>query len=180
MGPTDFTRLYAEHAQALYAFLSYRTGDRVLAEDLLADTFERVLRSRRGYDRRRGSERTWLYTIALNCVRDNARRAAAESRALANARADGITRLPVPAASDGIELKAMLHEAMASLSEEEREVLALRFGADLSLADIAAVVGEPRSTVETRIYRGLRKMRSLVDEASRAATAPLLERASEA
>ena len=65
MGPTDFTRLYAEHAQSLYAFLSYRTGDRVLAEDLLADTFERVLRSRRGYDPRRGSERTWLYTIAL-------------------------------------------------------------------------------------------------------------------
>jgi len=139
-----------------------------------------VLRSRGGYDRRRGSERTWLYTIALNCVRDNARRAAAESRALANARADGITRLAVPAASDGIELKAMLHEAMADLSDEEREVLALRFGADLSLADIAAVVGEPRSTVETRIYRGLRKMRTLVDEESRPATAPLLERAGEA
>jgi RNA polymerase sigma-70 factor (ECF subfamily) len=180
MGPTDFTRLYAEHAQSLYAFLSYRTGDRVLAEDLLADTFERVLRSRRGYDRRRGSERTWLYTIALNCVRDNARRAAAESRALANARADGVTRLSVPAASDEIELKAMLDDAMASLSDEEREVLALRFGADLSLADIAAVVGEPRSTVETRIYRGLRKMRSLVDEASRPATEPLLKRAGEA
>ena len=38
-----FERLYAEHAQALFGFLSYRTGDRVLAEDLLADTFERAL-----------------------------------------------------------------------------------------------------------------------------------------
>jgi RNA polymerase sigma-70 factor (ECF subfamily) len=69
---------------------------------------------------------------------------------------------------------------MASLSDEEREVLALRFGADLSLADIAAVVGEPRSTVETRIYRGLRKMRNLVDDASWPATEPLLKRAGEA
>ena len=74
----------------------------------------------------------------------------------------------------------MLHEALASLGDEEREVLALRFGADLSLGDIAVVVGEPRSTVETRIYRGLRKMRALVDEESRPATAPLLKRAGEA
>jgi RNA polymerase sigma-70 factor (ECF subfamily) len=180
MGPTDFTRLYAEHAQPLYAFLSYRTGDRVLAEDLLADTFERVLRSKRGYDRRRGSERTWLYTIALNCVRDNARRTAAESRALARESAGGVARLSVPAASDGFELKQILHEALAALSDDEREVLALRFGADLSLVDIATVLGEPRSTVEARIYRGLRKMRNLVDEESRPATAPVLKRAGEA
>ena len=180
MGPTDFTRLYAEHAQPLYAFLSYRTGDRALAEDLLADTFERVLRSKRGYDRRRGSERTWLYAIALNCVRDNARRVAAENRALATAEAEGVARLSVAPASDGLELKEMLDQALATLSDEEREVLALRFGADLSLADIATVVGEPRSTVETRIYRGLRKMRSLVDDESRPAAVPLLKRASQA
>src|SRR3982074_1769412 len=82
MRTEELTRLYSEHAESLYAFLSYRTGDRVLAEDLLADTFERVLRTQRGYDRRKASERTWLYSIALNCERDNARRAAAETRAL--------------------------------------------------------------------------------------------------
>ena len=41
----QFERLYAEHAQPLFAFLTYRTGDRVQAEDLLADTFERALRA---------------------------------------------------------------------------------------------------------------------------------------
>src|SRR5438552_11700241 len=77
-----FERLYAEHAQALFGFLSYRTGDRVLAEDLLADTFERALRARRRFDRRKASEKTWLYAIALNCLRDHARRRASEGRAL--------------------------------------------------------------------------------------------------
>src|SRR4029077_1266442 len=77
-----FERLYAEHAQALYAFLSYRTGDRVLAEDLLADTFERALRARRRFDRRKASEKTWLYAIALNRLRDQIRRRSTESRAL--------------------------------------------------------------------------------------------------
>src|SRR5918997_4820256 len=81
MRRADFDRVYAEHAQALFAFLVYRTGDRGLAEDLLADTFEAALRARARFDRRRGSERTWLTTIALNRLRDHARRRAAEARA---------------------------------------------------------------------------------------------------
>jgi DNA-directed RNA polymerase specialized sigma24 family protein len=52
----------------------------VVAEDLLADTFERVLRGRR-FDPRRGSEKTWLYAIAINLVRDHARRSAVRERA---------------------------------------------------------------------------------------------------
>src|SRR6476620_12429598 len=82
MRDDQFDRLFNEHAQPLFGFLVYRTGDRVLAEDLLADTFERALRGRRRFDRRKASEKTWLYTIALNCLRDHVRRRGAESRAL--------------------------------------------------------------------------------------------------
>jgi RNA polymerase sigma factor (sigma-70 family) len=46
------------------------------------------------------------------------------------------------------------------LSEEEREVVALRYGADLSLADIAKVLGVKRSTVEGRLYKGLKRLRA--------------------
>ena len=77
-----FERLYTEHAQALFGFLAYRTGDPTLAEDLLADTYERVLRARRRFDPRRASEKTWLYTIALNCLSDHRRRRTSEGRAL--------------------------------------------------------------------------------------------------
>src|SRR5215204_5103238 len=82
MRDADFERLYEREAAALFGFLAYRTGDRALAEDLLADTFERALRARRGFDRRRGTERNWLYAIALNILRDHARRAATEGRAV--------------------------------------------------------------------------------------------------
>src|SRR5215210_5646050 len=85
MRQDEFERLYAEHAQSLLGFLVYRTGDRALAEDVMADAFEKVLRTRRRYDRRKASEKTWLYTIALNCLRDSARRHAAEERALSRA-----------------------------------------------------------------------------------------------
>src|SRR5918999_3691709 len=78
----QFERLYEEHAQRLFGFLAYRTGDAALAEDLVADTFERVLTARRPFDRRKASEKAWIYSIALNRLRDMARREAAESRAL--------------------------------------------------------------------------------------------------
>jgi DNA-directed RNA polymerase specialized sigma24 family protein len=57
MRHADFERLYAEHSAPLLAFLVYRVGERAAAEDLLADTFERVLTARRGFDRRKGARR---------------------------------------------------------------------------------------------------------------------------
>ena len=157
MKDDEFERLYAAEAQGLFAFLAYRTGDRSLAEDLLADAFERALRSRVKYDRRRGSAKTWLYAIALNLLRDHARRAAAESRALER------TGAPGDAGEDpafgGVEHRDTVQRALATLAPEEREAIALRFGADLTVPEIAAVLGEPLTTVEGRVYRALRKLR---------------------
>jgi RNA polymerase sigma factor (sigma-70 family) len=87
MRDADFERLYAEYAPGLFAFLAYRTGDREGAEDLLGDTFERALCTRRRFDPRRGRAKTWLFSIALNLLRDDVRRRAAEGRALERARA---------------------------------------------------------------------------------------------
>jgi RNA polymerase sigma-70 factor (ECF subfamily) len=157
----DFERLYEREAQALFAFLSYRTGDRGLAEDLLADTFERALRRRRTFDRRRGSERTWLFAIAMNLLRDHARRAAAESRATERAGAPGGDDGGV--ALDAVEHRDTVQRALATLSAEEREAVALRFGADLTVPEMASLLGEPLTTVEGRVYRALRKLRDRLE-----------------
>src|SRR5919201_4024126 len=156
MRDDEFERLYAAEAAGLFSFLAYRTGDRALAEDLLADAFERALRARGRFDRRRGSQKTWLYAIALNCLRDHARRASAEARALERADDPG-TEID-PRAS--VEQRDQLGRALATLSAEEREAIALRFGADLTVPEIAKVLGEPLTTIEGRVYRGLRKLRA--------------------
>jgi RNA polymerase sigma-70 factor (ECF subfamily) len=152
----EFERLYSAHAEALLAFLAYRTGDRALAEDAVADTFERLLRTRVRFDPRKSSEKTWIYTIALNIVRDQARRAGAETRALDRATA------PVPAAHhplDYIEDRDELRSALAALSPEEREAVALRFGGGLAIPEVARVLGTSRATAHGRVYRALEKMR---------------------
>jgi RNA polymerase sigma factor (sigma-70 family) len=156
MRDADFEALYAAEAQGLYGFLAYRTGDRSLAEDLLADTFERALRSRKRYDAARGSQRTWLYAIAMNLLRDHARRAAAEGRAIEKVGHAVPTRGD---AMDSVERRDELQRAMSTLAEEEREALALRFGAELTVPEIAKLLGEPLTTVEGRVYRALRKLR---------------------
>jgi RNA polymerase sigma-70 factor (ECF subfamily) len=150
----EFERLYADEASGLFSFLAYRTGDRALAEDLLADAFERALRARRRFDPRRGSRRTWLYAIALNALRDHARRAAAESRALERVPPDSD-----PDAFAGVEQRDVVQRALGALSGEEREAIALRFGADMTVPEIAELLDEPLTTVEGRVYRALRKLR---------------------
>jgi RNA polymerase sigma factor (sigma-70 family) len=155
----EFERLYAAEAQGLFAFLAYRTGDRALAEDLLADAFERALRARRRFDRARGSEKTWLYAIALNVLRDHARRAAAEGRAYERAGEPG----GAPDRIAAVEQRDELARAMAALSAEEREAVALRFGAELTMPELAQLLGERLTTVEGRVYRALRKLRDELD-----------------
>ena len=163
MRPDAFERLYEAHAQQLLWFLEYRTGDRVVAEDLVADTFEKVLRSRRRFDPRKGSEKSWLYTIALNTLRDHSRRSSAETRALERALPAG-TGTSAPDELAQVEHRDHLFAGLAALSEEERDAIALRYGADLTVPEIAKVTGERLSTVDGRVYRALRKLRDRLDE----------------
>jgi RNA polymerase sigma-70 factor (ECF subfamily) len=159
MDDRDLERLFSEHAQALFGFLAYRTADRALAEDLVADTFERVLKARRRFDPRRAGEKTWLYAIALNCLRDHERRRGAESRALAR-RGGGLEEDLLDLSLELFVEHDELMRAIATLAEPEREAIALRFGAGFTVPEIAKITGEKLTTVEGRVYRALRKLRS--------------------
>src|SRR5688500_247128 len=161
MRDEDFERLYAEEAQGLYGYLAYRTGDRVLAQDLLADVFERALRARGRYDKRKGSTRNWLYAIAGNLLVDHARHQAAGARAAERAGTPPESELD--RRIEAMPEREALAHALATLSDEEREAIALRFGADLTVPEMAKLTGEPLTTVEGRVYRALRKLRAAMD-----------------
>lgn len=157
----DFERLFGDHAQALYGFLIYRVGDPMVAEDLLGDTFERVVRSGARFDPRKGSEQAWIYAIALNCLRDHLRRAGGESRALGRLRSDA-TRMEEDV-HEQVQRRDMLLGGLKELDDGEREVFALRYGAGLKAQEIASVIDQPLTTVNGRLYRGLRKLRRVLE-----------------
>jgi len=155
----EFERLYEEHAQPLFAFLVYRTRDPSLAEDILADTFVRVLRTSWPFDRRKAGQKTWVYSIALNLLRDHHRRAEAERRAMERSPVDNAERAHEADWAPDLGDREELANALATLSDEEREALSLRYGTDLSMKEIAKLLRSSPSTVEARVYRALEKLR---------------------
>jgi RNA polymerase sigma-70 factor (ECF subfamily) len=156
MRDDEFEQLFDAEAAGLLNYLTLRVGDRSTAEDLAADAFERAFRSRWRFDRRRGSQKTWLYGIALNTLTDHRRRQQAEAKAMERSHQDDAL---VDAFSSS-ESRDEVHRALVVLSSEERQVIALRYGADLPLGAIAALIDEPLTTVEGRVYRALRKLRT--------------------
>jgi RNA polymerase sigma factor (sigma-70 family) len=158
----DIERLFAEHSQRLYAFLTYRTGDPATAEEIVGDTFERVVRTRRRFDRSKGSEQSWLYAIAMNLLTDHQRRAQAERRAYDSV-GHGDERAAARDALAHVADRDELFRALDRLEPDAREVLALRYGADLRLKDIATLTGRPLSTVHERLQRGLRALQAQLE-----------------
>lgn len=159
-GSSDFARVYDEHVWVVYGFLAYRVGDRDTVEDLTQATFERALRAWARFDPRRGSERTWLLTIAHRLLIDHHRR----TRRIQVGPVDERLLPSVAGPEEQISYSPELIAALGQLGEREREILALRYGADLSGPEIASLLGLSLANVQQITSRSLRKLRELLGE----------------
>lgn len=158
---SSFLRVYDEHVWRVYGFFAYRLGQRDVAEDLTQATFERALRAWSRFDPRRASESTWLLTIARNLLIDHYRR----DRSSLTEPIDEELAPVVPGPADPVEASPELLTALASLSERDREVIALRFGGDMTGPEIARLLDLSLANVQQILSRSLRKLRLLLDEA---------------
>jgi RNA polymerase sigma factor (sigma-70 family) len=165
---SDFARAYEKHVWRVYGFLAYRLRDREAAEDLTQATFERALRAWGRFDPRRASESTWLIAIARNLLIDHHRRDH-------SSRFEQIDERVAPTVSGPEERFATspeLIEALAELSERDREVVALRFGGDLTGPEIASVLDLTLANVQQILSRSLRKLRVRLETEAGAAEEP--------
>jgi RNA polymerase sigma-70 factor (ECF subfamily) len=155
---SEFARVYNEHVWPVYGFLAYRLRDPDTAEDLTQATFERALRAWSRFDPRRASERTWLLAIARNLLIDHHRR---DRSTPVDPFDEGIA--PTVARPDERPpASPELQDALATLPERDREVLALRYGGDLNGPEIAAMLGLTVANVQQITSRSLRKLRGLL------------------
>jgi RNA polymerase sigma-70 factor, ECF subfamily len=150
---TSFAQAAERHLDDVYRYLVWFTGDRVAAEDLTGETFERALRLWPRFDPERGSARTWLCqvarTAALDHFRSERRRTKREQLAAAPERID---ELFVEGLSPDLEL------ALLRLSAGEREVVALRVVLDLDAPTTARMLGISPTNCTTRLNRALKKL----------------------
>jgi RNA polymerase sigma factor (sigma-70 family) len=160
-----FDALFRECATDVHGYLISLLGDRSTAEDLTALAFERLYRSRLRLDRRRGTPRAWLFSIARNAALDELRqRRRKSSYNLAEDLADD--RASDDALED-VERRATVLDALASLSLRERELVLLKFHGQLSNSELARALGISESNAGTRLHRALTRLREHCAEAGR-------------
>jgi RNA polymerase sigma-70 factor, ECF subfamily len=161
----SFEALYRESRDDLYAYVAGLLRDRSAAEEVTSQAFERAWRRRRQIDRRRGTPRAWLFGIARNAALDELRRrsrlAAPVTEEARSAEDTVPTRDPADAAID----RTLLRQALDSLGGRDRELVALKFFAGLSNAEIAAVIGTSETNAGTRLHRVIERLRRSIDEA---------------
>jgi RNA polymerase sigma-70 factor, ECF subfamily len=158
----DFAEAYDEHLESVYGFFAYRLGSREDAEDLTQQTFERALRAWRRFDPERGSLAVWLMAIARNLLVDHYR--ADGSARLEALEEVGEERLGTAVPEPDLGIEPDLARALGALSCREREVIALRFGGDLSTAQIAELSGLSLSNAQQILSRSLRRLRGALDQ----------------
>jgi RNA polymerase sigma-70 factor, ECF subfamily len=155
----------------VYAYVAYRIGDGAEAEDVTSETFERALRYRDSYDPRRGEPVSWLIGIARRCI-------------------EGARLRPEPLehpdeTPDTLDVEAetverlTLAQAVDRLEERDRELIALRYGSDLSARQIGELLELRTNAVEVALHRALARLRKLLEgEDEQQAEARLRERPS--
>jgi RNA polymerase sigma-70 factor (ECF subfamily) len=154
----DWNAVYRRELPRVYNYFRYRLGDDAAAEDLTSATFEKAWRKRDSYRRELAAFSTWLLTIARNVATDHLR-ARHTSLAL-----DAVTTLTAPDSPDEqyarrAELE-QLGALLAELNEDERELVALKYGAELNNREIAQHLGMSESNVGTTLYRVVGKLRT--------------------
>jgi RNA polymerase sigma-70 factor, ECF subfamily len=140
----------------VYAYVAYRVGDGPDAEDLTSETFERGLRYRRSYDPRKGEPLAWLIGIARRCI---------EGRPGVPELATDLPDRPDPRELEDETLRRLtVSRAVSLLEERDRELIALRYGADLTARQIAELLGLKTNAVEVALHRALARLRTSFEE----------------
>ena len=156
----DFDALYRDARDDVYAYAATLLRDRAAAEDVAAAAFERAYRRQGRYDASKGSPRAWLFGIARNAALDELRRRKRVAAA----------HLPIPSpepdpgeAAELAAQKQAVRIALGKLGARDRELIALKYHAELSNAELAAVLGVSPSNAGTLLHRAMTKLREAVD-----------------
>jgi len=136
----------------VYAYVAYRIGDGADAEDVTSETFERAVRYKSSYDRSKGEPISWLLGIARRCIEDSWKHRLATTSEVPDVAAAG-------ALEDETENRLLVAAALARLNERDRELIALRYGADLTARQIGNLLGLRANAVEVALHRTLGRLR---------------------
>jgi RNA polymerase sigma-70 factor (ECF subfamily) len=158
----DWDAAFAEALPRVYNFFRYRVGDGPLAEDLTSVTFEKAWRARDRYRQDRAALGTWLFAVARNVAVDHFR---SRRPTVSLEEAAEVPGGPTP---EDLAVRRSDHERLGRRlvrrPERERELLALKYGAEFTNREIARMTGLSESNVGTILHRAVEALRADWDQ----------------
>lgn len=155
-----FKVFYQRHAGRILASLRHLCRDAALADDLLQEVFIAVWRKAGGYRRERGDVGGWLFTVCRNKVIDARRRGRLP---LADIDVSDLTTVAAPP-EPRRDLRLSLHQALATLSLEQREAVTLTYLGGFTYDETAARLDVPLGTLKSRLRAGIQRLRRRLGE----------------
>lgn len=156
----DFTYIFATYYKRIYNYIYYRINSHHSAEDLTSQIFEKVMRRIDTYDKKKAPFEVWLFVIAKNVVNDYFR----ELKKNKFFSIDSIKELKSSKKSpEDItvteETNEQLLKALKSLDMRERNIIALKFGANFKNVEVAEILNLTESNVGVILYRLMKKLK---------------------
>jgi RNA polymerase sigma factor (sigma-70 family) len=163
--PSAFAVLFDRHARVVQRFVTGRAAQNDI-DDLVSETFVAAFRSRKRYDRRYDDARPWLLGIAANVLRHHYRAEARRRRWPRSSRLEEPASDHAEGVASEIDARSGWEHvvwALSQLDDRYREVLLLNASADLTYEEMARALGVPVGTIRSRMARGRRRLRKLLD-----------------
>jgi RNA polymerase sigma factor (sigma-70 family) len=161
--PQAFGELYERYYTRVYRYVYHRLANPTEAEDVTAAVFMKALEALPSYQSRRNTFAPWLFRITRNAVIDHYRRRRIQTPI------DGVEHQSDEHDPAGYvldcERSAELGALVRHLSDDQRDVVLLRFAGDLSFAEIGAVLKKNEPAVRMLLHRGLRKLKAVLEDA---------------
>ena len=156
---TAFEELYRRYARRLKGFFFLQLGgDEELAADATHDVFLRAYKARDRYQEGRRVD-TWLFTIAYNICRNHYRSNAYETQLLATLDAEPVTDQQIEVQLDQAALDEALAQVLAELPAPLHQIFSLHYQEELTIPQIAEIVGVPEGTIKSRLHKTMNIIR---------------------
>ena len=155
--------LYDQYGRLAYGLACRILNDRAAAEDVVQEAFLAVWKNAGQFDNRRGSVRSWLFSIVHNRAIDRIRGTAHSHNDVPLENVEPVIQLNDAWEAVSVELeRKQVQDGMRSLPEAQRETLELAYFKGLTHVEIAQQMGVPLGTVKGRMRIGLEKLRSFL------------------